>query len=193
MRRIFSLILILLLALTFALSAQPAKAAGSGTLSVDGYTLTCSYFQAAGLSSGSSVWIEAVWYAPGHGVELVNVPVFNGHFNGSVSFPSQPTGTWFELWVWGADGGWYSYPVQCPTSTAVGGPPLPAGFVLKTITCDVAVFDAPGGQPVDSNAIKSGQTWYVNPTPVEDAAGRSWTEIFVAGYTNGFVPTDCVH
>jgi hypothetical protein len=55
------------------------------------------------------------------------------------------------------------------------------------------VYDAPGGSPVGGDAIKGGQTWYVNPAPKTDAAGKSWTEIFVAGYTNGYVPTSCVH
>jgi hypothetical protein len=80
-----------------------------------------------------------------------------------------------------------------PPSGGISGPPIPSGFVMKTITCDVAVFDAPGGKPVGGNAIKSGQTWYVNPTPKKDAAGKAWTEVFVAGYTNGYVPTSCVH
>lgn len=73
-----------------------------------------------------------------------------------------------------------------------GGPGVPAGFVERTITCSVAVYDAPGGSPVGSNAIVGGQTWYVNPTPKTDAAGKSWTEIFVAGPSDGYVPTSCV-
>jgi hypothetical protein len=73
------------------------------------------------------------------------------------------------------------------------GPGIPSGFVLKTITCNVAVYDAPGGKPVGDNAVTVGQTWYGNPKPKKDAAGKSWTGIFVAGYINGFVPTRCVH
>jgi hypothetical protein len=73
------------------------------------------------------------------------------------------------------------------------GPAVPAGFALKTITCDVAVFDAPGGSPVGDNRIKAGQTWFVNPTPAKDNKGKSWTELFAGGYGNGFVPTSCVH
>ncbi len=72
------------------------------------------------------------------------------------------------------------------------GPPLPAGFVLRTIHCNVAVYDQPGGVPVGENRIVAGQTWYVNPTPVKAPDGASWTEIFVGGFTNGFIPTSCV-
>ncbi len=73
--------------------------------------------------------------------------------------------------------------------TVVGAP---AGFVLRTIICTVPVFDSPGGTPVGSNIIRGGQTWFVNPTPVSDSFGRQWTEIFVAGPENGFIPTSCV-
>jgi hypothetical protein len=83
--------------------------------------------------------------------------------------------------------------VNFSSGAGAPGPAIPSGFVLKTLTCNVAVFDAPGGKPVGSNAITSGQTWYVNPTPKKDAAGKLWTEIFVAGYSNGYVPTSCVH
>jgi uncharacterized surface protein with fasciclin (FAS1) repeats len=78
------------------------------------------------------------------------------------------------------------------TTAARPGPGLPSGFELRFISCDVAVFDTPGGTPVGSNRILAGQTWYVNPTTKDDAAGRSWTEIFVSGTTNGWIPTDCV-
>jgi hypothetical protein len=78
-------------------------------------------------------------------------------------------------------------------NNSIPGPSAPAGFALRTITCDVAVFDAPGGSPVGSNRITGGQTWYVNPTSVKDSKGEAWTEIFVGGYGNGFVPTKCVH
>lgn len=78
------------------------------------------------------------------------------------------------------------------TPLTFSGPPLPEGFVLRTITCDVAVFDSPGGTPVGDNRIIAGQTWYVNPTPVKAPSGEDWTEIFVSGTPNGFIPTRCV-
>jgi hypothetical protein len=85
--------------------------------------------------------------------------------------------------------GWVTGLGQGGTST---GPAVPAGFVLKTITCDVAVFNTPGGYPVGDNRLKAGQTWFVNPTPTKDDKGKSWTEVFPGGYSNGFVPTSCV-
>jgi hypothetical protein len=72
------------------------------------------------------------------------------------------------------------------------GPPIPAGFVLRTITCDMAVFDAPGGTPVGSNRVKAGQTFYVNPTTKTDASGVSWTQIFVSSTSNPWIWSSCV-
>lgn len=72
------------------------------------------------------------------------------------------------------------------------GVPVPSGFELHTIVCDVAVMNQPAGSPVGSNAIRAGQTWFVNPVPVPGADGQNWTEIFVAGPNTGFVPTSCV-
>jgi hypothetical protein len=82
-------------------------------------------------------------------------------------------------------------------ATIITGPPLPPGSELKTITCDVAVYDSAGGRPVGSNRIKAGQTWYVMPG-VKTASGPGgtgsieWSEVFVGGYTNGWIPTSCV-
>ncbi len=85
------------------------------------------------------------------------------------------------------------------TGTCVGlpganspGPGVPAGFVLRTITCETPVYNTAAGQPVGSGMIHAGQTWYVNPTPVDGADGISWTEIFNGGRVNGFIPTSCV-
>ena len=70
--------------------------------------------------------------------------------------------------------------------------PTPAGFVLRSIACDTAVYDAPAGQPVGSDSISAGQTWFVNPTPVTGPDGQSWTEVFVAGPINVYIPTSCI-
>jgi nucleoid-associated protein YgaU len=73
------------------------------------------------------------------------------------------------------------------------GPGIPAGFVLRTITCNTAIFDRPAGQAVGSNRVTSGQTWYINSKPSDpDANGRRWTEIFVSGFLNGYIPAECV-
>jgi hypothetical protein len=71
-------------------------------------------------------------------------------------------------------------------------PSLPAGFVLRTITCNTPVFDSPGGVQVGANALRAGQTWYVNPTPVDGTDNQLWTEVFVSGFNNVYVPSACV-
>ena len=71
------------------------------------------------------------------------------------------------------------------------GPGIPNGFVLRTITCDVAVYDSPAGNAVGGARIRAGQTWYVSPTT--SAGSADWTEIFVGGFTNGYIPTACVN
>jgi hypothetical protein len=85
----------------------------------------------------------------------------------------------------------FCQPNGITASSPVPGPDIPAGFVLRSIPCDVPVYTMPGGIPT-SATIKNGQTWFVSPTPVKDERGNSWTEIFVASSTNGFIPTRCV-
>ncbi len=92
-----------------------------------------------------------------------------------------------------AGSGYYAATPCVFAGPVAAGPGVPAGFVLHTITCTVPVFNTPGGSPVGSNVILGGQTWYVNPTPVTDRFGRFWTEIFVAGPVDAFIPTPCVH
>jgi hypothetical protein len=77
-------------------------------------------------------------------------------------------------------------------STIYGGPPIPSGFVLRTITCNTPVYESAGGRAVSTGeAITAGQTWFVSPTPVT-VGGTSWTEIFVSGTHNVFIQTSCV-
>jgi hypothetical protein len=71
------------------------------------------------------------------------------------------------------------------------GPPIPQGFILRSVICDTPVYDQAGGQPIAGTLITTGQTWYVSPTPVF-AAGTAWTEIFTSSYIDGFVPASCV-
>ncbi|CAG1010280.1 MAG: hypothetical protein IAE83_13150 [Anaerolinea sp.] len=77
-------------------------------------------------------------------------------------------------------------------SSSYAGPGVPAGYVLKYITCDVAVFNAPGGTPIGSDAVKAGQTFYVNPTPKTAPDGESWTQVFVSSTPDPWIPTRCV-
>ena len=38
-----------------------------------------------------------------------------------------------------------------------------SGFQQATITCDTAIFDAPGGNEIVGNSFVAGSTWFVNP------------------------------
>lgn len=75
---------------------------------------------------------------------------------------------------------------------SIYGPKAPKGFELRSLSCSSAVLDAPGGKQVGDNAVYAGQTWYVNPTPKAGADGQNYTEIFVGGRRNGYIPTVCV-
>lgn len=79
-----------------------------------------------------------------------------------------------------------------PPSHKDGAPGIPDGFVFATIICDTPVYNTQSGQPVGDAAITAGQTWYVNPEPVDGDDGQQWTEIYVSSTTNPFIPTVCV-
>lgn len=81
---------------------------------------------------------------------------------------------------------------EATSDPVYGGPAIPGKFALRTILCDTPVYDAPAGLPVGNNMVFSGQTWYVNTTPVIGGDGQLWTEIFVAGKYNGYIPSRCV-
>jgi hypothetical protein len=70
--------------------------------------------------------------------------------------------------------------------------PIPSGFVLRTITCDTAVYADPAGSLVSGAAITAGQTWFINPTTVTGGDGQPWTEIFLAGVHTAYIPTACI-
>jgi hypothetical protein len=75
------------------------------------------------------------------------------------------------------------------TALTYQGAPIPAGFVLRTITHDTAVYNTAGGTPLGADdAIKAGQTWFVSPTP-KIVGGTSWTEIFTDGLIDGYIPS----
>jgi hypothetical protein len=75
---------------------------------------------------------------------------------------------------------------------SVYGPQVPEDFELRSLSGSSAVLDAPGGKQVGDNAVYAGQSWYVNPEPVAGPDGKNYTEIFVGGYTTGYIPTECV-
>jgi hypothetical protein len=123
-------------------------------------------------------------------VQLVDTTAYTG--NAAQDLPGKPVLDQFTIDPATINPSCASLPYVGGTSVqGAPGPAIPSGFVLRTITCDVAVFNAPSGSPVGSNRIRSGQTWYVNPEP-KQANGKSWTEIFVGGPITGWIPTACV-
>ncbi|MBX3080121.1 MAG: hypothetical protein KF716_00715 [Anaerolineae bacterium] len=141
-------------------------------------------------NAGSSITWRVV-ADPGGATTLAGPVVTTGTSTLTYTMPAsgQPGGIGFYVDAVTGTGG--SVATSC-NAGGFAGRPIPSNFVLRTITCNVAVYDSAGGQPVGANAIKAGQTWYVNPTPVKDFSGKQWTEIYVSGTTNGFIPTQCV-
>jgi len=90
----------------------------------------------------------------------------------------------------------YYTPGSCPAAPVGygngGTTGIPAGFVQRGINCTVAVYSQVDGTPVGSNMVIKGQNWYVNPVPVRGKFRRLWTEIYVSGPVDGFIPTRCV-
>ncbi|MBX3082667.1 MAG: hypothetical protein KF716_13600 [Anaerolineae bacterium] len=216
MRRFLLAVLIIVFsALSFVLvQPAPVYAAGSGCATVNGATFSTAvndpYITATlPFSAGDTIVYDLSWTIPGFTVTSVTVYIStSGGYVAQATFNSSPTSatvaytfpadqTTSLRFDWAFDGTGSFTPHTVTTTIHCGtdiyaGPPIPAGFVLRTITCDVAVFDAPGGQPVGDNRIKGGQTWYVNPKSVKAADGQAWTEIFVSGTPNGYIPTKCV-
>jgi hypothetical protein len=72
------------------------------------------------------------------------------------------------------------------------GPSIPAGYVLKYIACDVAVYSEPDlGRPTSAR-IKAGQTWFVNPKVVKGKDGKNWQQIFTSSSPDGYIPSACI-
>ncbi len=190
--RLLVLGVVLALLISFGVGTPPAQANGR----ISSYSIGCSRVTVSGWTDAplpdGAVYFHIDLYAPFEHIQGGNWPVdADGNFTVVVNFAAVSEGRLVRAFGWDADTVWEVF--QACSDPAFQGPPIPSGFVLKTITCDVPVYDAPGGKPVGSNAITAGQTWYVNPTPVKAPNGEQWTEIFVAGYSTGFVPTRCVH
>ena len=125
-------------------------------------------------------------------------PQGNSSFGGSsVTFTTQPTKNPINIQEF-LDGVLvYSLVADDPCLPSAGlGPQIPSGFVMRTITCTVAVFDKPDGRALTTGErITAGQHWFVSLTPVKvttNAKFPSWTEVFNGGYSDGFIPTACV-
>lgn len=204
------LVLVLLVGLTvFAVPARHALANASFSSS----QVTCSSFSASGTVTTTFVAVRVWNLSKGQsegGPALID-SYFNvgaptayfaagpgGAFSFTVNFPDQPTGDVIVARIYATNtaafGAWDhgTFPqVRVSCSQGNEGVPVPAGFVLHTITCNTPVYDAPGGTPVSTDAVTAGQTWFVNPTPTS-AGGKSWTQIFLAGPNDAWIPSSCV-
>jgi hypothetical protein len=122
------------------------------------------------------------------------VPTVGGAVEIVVTFPAAPEGTFIYADTWQF---FPVIPTFASTNKRCGfeGPALPAGFVPAEITCDVTVFQVPNPDFQTSASLRKGQVWFVNPKPVPaqiDTFYKEWTEVFVSGPRNGFIPTACV-
>ena len=204
------IILALAMALSLGLIAQPAQAATisgnfielfcSGLTILSDATITLdrdntgnneehiSFLVTDGF--GTSLATGAIWGTLGAGVSL------DSDFYGD--YASAPQGNPITLRMVSDAGNGLprevlvEFTIECEGLPWVTQPSYPAEFQQRVITCDVPVYNAPGGTPVGENMLKAGQTWHVNPTPVDGPDGQPWTEVFVGGWQRPFIPTACV-
>lgn len=190
---VISMIVVFMLGLVSAFSV-------SASATVSSYFVGCSDFSASGTTTSPYIVVKVYNYDTGSRIFSDAFPANgDGTFSVNVSYPGVSTGTELEYYVWGSPTNdpddwdvedYFESVESCQQRT--DGPGVPTGFVLRTIWCDVAVYNAPAGSPVGSASIRAGQTWFVNATPVAGSDGADWTEIFAGGRTNGYIPTVCV-
>jgi hypothetical protein len=205
------LIVGLVLGISFALSVDAVYASSySGTLSI-----TCSGFSDLAPNTvtfdrdNTGTGNEAYQYVATDGAgtsiyTLSNQLPLGSYTLGSASFTQAPAYNPITVKLISPAGNGYSaqtiFSIQgtCAGLPTYGGakgwegPGIPEGFVLKTIVCNVAAVQSPGGPVVENiKALVPGATWFMNPTPVKDAQGKLWTEVFLGGYNNAFIPANC--
>jgi len=144
--------------------------------------------------AGGKIYMDELFSDTGAWFETVTSwGIFNNNTGGTRNaFMPIPAGTPVVVTI-NFSGATDTVTYEC--AAGVPGRAIPDGFVLRTIICTVSVFDTPNGTPVAGAVIKNGQTWYVNPTSVPVTGNPkfpNWTEIFVSGTTNGYIPTACV-
>jgi hypothetical protein len=110
--------------------------------------------------------------------------------NGVAVYTSRLSGTC--NWTGGAFSPGGATITNLAGGSAFEGPPIPAGFVLLTVTCNVAAVQSPGGPVVPNiKPLVPGATWFMSPKPVKDAKGKLWTEVFLGGWNNAYIPAEC--
>jgi hypothetical protein len=188
-----------LLGLTFVMLIGSVLQANA-VADVTSYSTGCSSFSASGTTNAPYLVVEV--YNPGTGLDLyLAAQPATSPFSLTVTYPAQSAGTDLEFWVWGSPTNdpddWDSEPffyteANCTQRKELGAPGIPDGFVFASIICNTPVYNTPAGQPVGDAAVTAGQTWYVNPKPVDGDDGKQWTEIYVSSTTNPYIPTACV-
>lgn len=200
------------LALALGIVASGVAPAAAALLSVSGTIASGAQFDRypVALEFGMVIQIELVCgipntldtvvslYDPGNnqvGYNDDGGPVTCGGFHSSLLVYSVPAAGTYQVQVdgFGSATGPYTLTVTVLSTQQYAGPPIPVGFVQRVLACTTPVFNGPNGQAVGGATVLSGQSWYVNPTPTAaDVNGRRWTEIFVSGFQNGFIPAECV-
>lgn len=193
-------LLVLVFAFVFVVAlGQVAPANAIATVS--SYFLGCSSASASGTTTAPYVVVEVYDPAIGEDLFFGTFPASGGTFSVNAVYTAPAAaGTFLEYWVWGSptadpddwDGEAYFYtegPCQIPQFQGAG---IPAGFVMHSISCTTPVYTQAAGIPVGNDRVLAGQTWFVNPTPVEGADGEQWTEIYVGSAINPWIPTECV-
>ncbi|HRE48330.1 MAG TPA: hypothetical protein PLD47_11440 [Aggregatilineales bacterium] len=205
-------LLVVVFALILANTVQPAGKVHA-EVDLDYVKWKCDGLFASGTTNAPYVILMIVNTENGHTDLTYTTPSISGGFGAGLYVPAYNEGTLLRYYVFGSSSPspddfdqefFFAHTDSCagtftPRETSVPpvvdnpGRPIPASFVLHTITCTIAVFDAPGGSPVkNGSVIQSRQTWFVSPIPKLDAVGQAWTEIFVSGEQNGYIPTTCV-
>ncbi|MBK9746927.1 MAG: hypothetical protein IPO91_09100 [Chloroflexi bacterium] len=128
---------------------------------------------------------------------MVIVPVVDGHFSGGVSIPEVPEGTPIMMYVFPVDNLETPFPIGDPwmhieACKLYVGPYPEVGYLPRTIICDSALYDSPAGNPIPGTAVTIGQTFYVDPIAVTAADNTSWMQIFVGGWADGYIRSECV-
>ncbi len=192
--RILSLLVIAVLLIAFASTAQPARADGPNFL----FVLECDH--ASLLITGATpgyyydflVLANSIPFGNLIGAQMVPA---SGTLEFTYTYPTPfPVGTTIYSDTFQTPGPVGGNPVAKKTQDCgiFGGVPTPPDFVLRTVLCDTAVYDTPGGAPVGDNAVTTGQTWFASTTPEMAPDGSAWVAIFVSGEKSPYIPAQCV-
>lgn len=180
--------------LTFAgaMDVKPAAAAAQANFSV-----TCStvILRITGAPAGARYDLFVSIVETGFIQLLPSQPVdANGNLTLSINFPQVEDGTLIYADTWQFNP-LIAVFAKISKNCGFEGFPVPSGFALAEITCDVTVFQVPNPDFPTSAKLKNGQTWFANPKSVPAQIStfyNEWTEVHVAGPRTGYIPTVCV-